>query len=166
MSRPNQLYLPEWLTLRLVSTKYATERTISLLRLYIKYNRLEAACRLAIDMLETAVTEGIDPSLFGLRCTLSKLSSLPHQKGIDNKTPTSGMLYMPHNLFVQILNALNILSSRSETYRTMYENLEITLKHYLLQLQPICHNLMEDSDSIWTAEKRYTQSLVQYQNYV
>lgn len=72
-SGPNQLYLPEWLTSRLLSTSYATERAVNLLRLYIKFNRLETAYRLAMDMLEAAMNKGADPSSFGLRVSIFNL---------------------------------------------------------------------------------------------
>uniref|UniRef100_A0A095BUH3 Nuclear pore complex protein Nup160 n=1 Tax=Schistosoma haematobium TaxID=6185 RepID=A0A095BUH3_SCHHA len=143
-SGPNQLYLPEWLTSRLLSTSYATERAVNLLRLYIKFNRLETAYRLAMDMLEAAMNKGADPSSFGLRSTLLSNSmdpTNPIRKA--NKTMTiSGTMYLPHTSFIYILNALKVLSPESKTCEAMHDNLESALRNYFVKLQSVCRGLI------------------------
>ncbi|KAK4472010.1 hypothetical protein MN116_005386 [Schistosoma mekongi] len=117
-SGPNQLYLPEWLTSRLLSTGCVTERAVSLLRLYLKFNRLEIAYRLAIDMLEAALGNGADPSSFGLHFTLPR--SIDSSKNVFNKSMMiSGTMYLPHSLFFYILNALKQLSLESKTFESV-----------------------------------------------
>ncbi|XP_018650670.1 hypothetical protein Smp_194730 [Schistosoma mansoni] len=142
-SGPNQLYLPEWLTSRLLSTSYATERAVNLLRLYIKFNRLETAYRLAMVMLEAAMNNGADPSSFGLRSTLSNSMDPTNPIRKTNKTMMmSGTMYLPHTLFVYILNALKLLSPESKTCEAMHDNLESALRNYFVKLQSICRGLI------------------------
>ncbi|CAH8523113.1 unnamed protein product [Schistosoma intercalatum] len=142
-SGPNQLYLPEWLTSRLLSTSYATERAVNLLRLYIKFNRLETAYRLAMDMLEAAMNKGADPSSFGLRSTLSNSMDPTNPIRKANKTMTiSGTMYLPHTLFIYILNALKVLSPESKTCEAMHDNLESALRNYFVKLQSVCRGLI------------------------
>lgn len=61
------VYLPEWLSLHLLSTSFLTERAIDLLRLYVVNGRVFEAYGLATDMIEAAIGNRTDPSAFGLR---------------------------------------------------------------------------------------------------
>ncbi|KAH8875909.1 Nuclear pore complex protein [Schistosoma japonicum] len=161
-SGPNQLYLPEWLTSRLLSTGCITERAVSLLRLYLKFNRLEIAYRLAMDMLEAALGNGADPSSFGLHSTLPR--SVSSSKNVFNKsTIISGTMYLPHPLFFSILNALKQLSLESKTYESMHNNLKLALQSYFVKLQSVCHGLMPSEDL--NINRHFERSLLTRQNY-
>ncbi|CAH8494893.1 unnamed protein product [Schistosoma turkestanicum] len=164
-SGPNQLYLPEWLTSRLLSTSYATERAVNLLRLYIKFNRLEIAYQLAMDILESAMNNAAYASSFGVRSTLSNSSmdSINSKRKTNKTVILAGTMYLPHTLFIYILNTLKLLSMESKTFETMYSNLESALRNYYVKLQSISRGLIIPEGS--TMDQRFENSMLTRMNY-
>uniref|UniRef100_A0A183AYC6 Rap-GAP domain-containing protein n=1 Tax=Echinostoma caproni TaxID=27848 RepID=A0A183AYC6_9TREM len=104
-STPIRLHIPTWLITRLQSTHFQTSRPVQLLRLYWRFDRVEDAYNLTMDMLTAATGRDLaDPAAFGLQASLPKTV-------VYDKQQSQRTVWIPHNLIVNLLEALSILSA-------------------------------------------------------
>ncbi|TGZ58526.1 hypothetical protein CRM22_009617 [Opisthorchis felineus] len=137
-SKPNQLHLPQWLVSHLVSPAIVTTRSVGLLRLYMRYDRVEAAYLLTMELLDTAITSLTDASTPGLQLPMSGCTSCSFEKQKLCTQP----IWLPHNLIVRLSEALRSLSNEFPACQIMHENLEKNMINYFGRLQLACSKLV------------------------
>lgn len=86
-SDPGKLSIPTWLVTRLQSAHLRTSRPVQLLRLFWKFDRVEEAYTLAMNMLDAANGHNTaDPATFGLQVRDDKSENLCWS---ESKSPVS-----------------------------------------------------------------------------
>ncbi|OON20483.1 hypothetical protein X801_03637, partial [Opisthorchis viverrini] len=130
-SKPNQIHLPQWLVSHLVSPAIVTARPVGLLRLYMRYDRVEAAYLLTMQMLDTALTSLTEASTPGLQRPMSGYTRC----NLENQKLCIQPIWLPHNLIVRLSEALRLLSNDFPACKIMYENLEENMTNYFDRLQ-------------------------------
>lgn len=133
-SDPGKLSIPTWLVTRLQSAHLRTGRPVQLLRLFWKFDRVEEAYTLAMNMLNAANGHNTaDPATFGLQISLSEIAR-------SNKGTVQKPIWLPHNLLVRLLNAFDLLSAEYPACKIMESNLRNNLASYLTRLKT-CSNV-------------------------
>ncbi|THD20764.1 hypothetical protein D915_008410 [Fasciola hepatica] len=131
-SDPGRLYIPTWLVTRLQTANLRTSRPVQLLRLYWRFDRVEEAYTLAVNMLNAATGyKTADPVTFGLQVSLPEFAR-------SNKEKAQKPIWLPHNLIVRLLDALKLLSVEYPACKIMESNLRDSLTNYLAKLETCC----------------------------
>ncbi|CAL8098470.1 unnamed protein product [Calicophoron daubneyi] len=140
-SGPNRLNLPGWLVSRMLNSSARTARPVGLLRLYFRFDRIEAAYRLIMDMLDAAIGICADPSAFGIK---SNLIAEEHPKAINllkTGLQSPKPVWIPHNLLVHLLEGLRQLGAKTSACKIMYENLSNKMREYFSRLEAVCSQI-------------------------
>ncbi|KAL5968792.1 hypothetical protein TSMEX_003510 [Taenia solium] len=126
----SSIQLPCWLMHFLPGRPFGP--AIPLLRLLLDHNRLREAYRLAYAILLTVIGHetGQCPALL----KEVDLQQLQMNLRSSSEHVASSSIHLPHNLLIRLLEALAIVSHKSQAYRFMHTGLQSVMKQYYSKL--------------------------------
>ncbi|KAL5109858.1 hypothetical protein TcWFU_001843 [Taenia crassiceps] len=122
----SSIQLPCWL-MRFLSSG-PSGPVLPLLRLLLDHNQLGEAYHLAYAILLTIIGSktGQCPALL----READLRQLQMNLRSSSEHVASSSMYLPHSLLIRLLEALAIVSHKSQTYRLMHTKLQLVMKQY------------------------------------